>query len=245
MTHAFQRHGIDHLSASSLNLWRNAPGIWALNYIAKIKNDGNAAMWRGSAVESGLTVLLRTGDIGKACTAALQSFDLNAQGELSDEITAERDLIEPMVRQCQHWTPPSVLNATQIRIEHWLDNIPIPVIGYLDFAFEGIDIDGKTTKACPSVPRAEHVRQVSLYRVARNRAGGILYITGKRHAYFDVDDESVDRSLSDLAADALSLRNFLARCDSKDDALRSLPIDYENFRAPKTRVPLANLLDAG
>ena len=50
---AFERHGIDHLSASSLNLRRASPGLWAARYLAGLSEDG-AAMWRGSAVEAGL-----------------------------------------------------------------------------------------------------------------------------------------------------------------------------------------------
>ena len=138
-----------------------------------------------------------------------------------------------------------MLNAVQLRVEHWLEDIPIPVVGYLDFAFEGIDIDLKTTKACPAAPRPDHVRQVALYRAARGRAGGILYVTGKKYAYFDVDDDMVERGLSDLQADALSLSNFLARCDSKQDALKSLPVDWDNWAAPKTKVPLSEILMAG
>ena len=54
---SFGRFGISHLSASSLNLWRASPGIFALRYLAKIKDSGNAAMWRGSAVENGLAAV--------------------------------------------------------------------------------------------------------------------------------------------------------------------------------------------
>jgi hypothetical protein len=51
---AFERHGIDHLSASSLNLWRASPGLWCARYLADLKEDGNLAMWRGTAVEAGI-----------------------------------------------------------------------------------------------------------------------------------------------------------------------------------------------
>jgi hypothetical protein len=45
----FERHGIDHLS-SSLNLWRASPCLWCARYLADLKEDGNLAMWRGTAV---------------------------------------------------------------------------------------------------------------------------------------------------------------------------------------------------
>jgi hypothetical protein len=31
----FARHGIKHLSPSSLNMWRNSPGIWTLKYLLR------------------------------------------------------------------------------------------------------------------------------------------------------------------------------------------------------------------
>lgn len=245
MNNSFTRFGIEHLSASSLNLWRGAPGIWGLRYLAKIKDAGNAAMWRGTAVENGFAALLRTKDLNEARDLAHRNFDMNSQGELSDEITAERELIAPMIGECLRWKPPSDLMATQLRIEHWLEDVPVPIIGYLDLGFDGIDIDLKTTKACPSAPRADHVRQVALYRAARGRAGGLLYVTAKKHAYFPIDDDAMERALGDLQADALSLSNFLARCESKKDALKSLPVDWDAWNAPKIKVPLAEILLAG
>lgn len=241
---SFERFGISHLSPSSLNLWRSAPGVFALRYIAGVREPANAAMWRGTAVENGLAAFLRGSD--DPLSVALQSFDMNAAGEVTDDIEAERDLMaKALAVAIYQWTAPSPLNATQLKVEHWFDDVPIPVVGYLDFAFDGIDIDLKTTKACPSAPRPDHVRQVSLYRAARGRQGGVLYVTSKRHAYFSIDDDMMERALSDLQADALSLQNLLARCDTKRDVMKSLPVDWEHFAAPKTRVPLAEILLAG
>ena len=243
--HPFERFGISHLSPSSLNCWRASPGVWALRYLSKIRDDGNAAMWRGSAVEAGMAALLRGAKLDEATTLALQSFDLNSQGDITGELGSERDLIEPMLTECLKWQAPSALNATQLKIEHWFEHIPIPVIGYLDLAFDGIDVDLKTTKACPSSPRPDHVRQVSLYRASRERLGGLLYVTAKRHAYFPVDDDMMARGLSDLESDALSLMNFLSRCDDRRAAIKSLPMDVDHFMFPKLKVPLADVLAAG
>lgn len=244
MNHSFARFGLNHLSPSSINLWIASPGLFALRYIGKVSDKGGAAMWRGSAVEDGIRAVL-LGKTNDAIALAHNSFDMNAQGESTDEIDAERALIAPMIEQCIKWSPPSALNAVQLRTEHFFDPIPIPVIGYLDLAFDGIDIDLKTTKAIPSAPRPDHVRQVALYRAARGRAGGLLYVSSKRHAYYDVDDESMEIALEELRAAALSMQNFLARMDSREDVLRSLPVDYSDFRAPKTKVPLSEILLAG
>lgn len=240
----FTRHGIEHLSPSSLNCWRAAPGIWTLRYLARIKDDGNPAMWRGSAVENGLAAFLRGASFDDCMSVAHQAFELNAQGEINEDISAERDLIAPMLQQCAKWQPPSDLNATQLRVEHNFDGIPVPIIGYLDFAFEGIDVDLKTTKAIPSIPRPDHVRQVSLYREQRGRDGGILYVSGKRHEFYPITDEMMEAALNELHADALSLMSFLSLCHSTRDAVRALPMDRDSFLFPKKPLPV-DLLAAG
>jgi hypothetical protein len=231
-SNSFKRFGIDHLSPSSLNLWRAQPGWWVQRYIRRIKDEDNSAMARGKAVENGLEVYLRSGVLGVAVGAALETYKMNYNGAPDLE---QESLIQPMLRTLRMWMPPSGLNATQIKIEHWLDPIPVPLIGFVDFGFDGIDIDLKTTKACPSSPRADHIRQVSLYRAARGRWGGLLYVTDKRHAYYEVTDEMMEIGLKDLRSAALSLNNFLARCDTADDAVKSLPLDWDSFYAPKNK----------
>ena len=59
MANPFETHGIKHLSPSSLNMWRNSPGIWTLKYLLRLDDGGSPAMWRGSAVEAGLAAMLR------------------------------------------------------------------------------------------------------------------------------------------------------------------------------------------
>src|SRR5690349_5059708 len=117
----FSRHGIEHLSPSALNCWRASPGVWALRYLAKVRDDGNASMWRGSAVESGLAAMLRGTPLEKSCGLALRTFDLNSQGEITDELSVERDLITPMLEQCALWQPPAALSATQLKVEYWFE----------------------------------------------------------------------------------------------------------------------------
>lgn len=225
---AFNRHGIERLSPSSLNLWLDSPGLWSLRYLCNMRDETGASMARGKAVEDGMLRVLygKTG----AVEAAQATFDNNMQGELSEEIDAERALIPGMIEQCQRWKPPGQILGSQLKVEYWFEGVSIPVIGYLDFAFEPIDVDLKTTKACPSKPKADHVRQVALYCAARGRKGALLYVTEKRHAFYELDDLAIGAALQELQAAAQSLERFLSRCTGAEDAIRCLPMNRDSFR---------------
>ncbi len=231
----FKKHGIGHLSPSSLNLYIAQPGIWALRYLARRKEAGNVKMWRGTAVEAGYVAYLRTSNPEEAYDVAMRSYRLNvaennAGSESADE---EAKLIEPMLAQCLLWTPPSDINASQIKVKHYFDGVPVPVMGYVDLSFEGLDVDLKTTTRCPSKPSADHVRQVSLYRVARNKPGALLYVTDKRRAYFEVTDEMMAPALEELAGAARKVTRLLTAFKDAEEVLSVLPIDMSDFRAPK------------
>jgi hypothetical protein len=238
MTNPFQRHGIGHLSPSSINKFITSPGLWARQYLGGVKEGGNVKMWRGSAVEAGYVAALRQLAPCCALDVAKDSFWLNVEensvnAQDTAEVKGQECLIKPMLEQCLRWAPPSALNAAQIKIEHWFPDVPVPVIGYVDLAFEGIDIDLKTTTRCPSKPDPSHVRQVSLYRAARERAGGLLYVTDKKHAYFDVDDQMMGAALVQLNDAALKLTKLLAAFDKPQDIIDVLPIDWDHWMAPK------------
>src|SRR5437763_763641 len=110
-----ERHGIHHLSPSSLNLWRASPGLWSARYLAGLKDD-NAAYWRGHAVEAGLLRLLLGGSIEEAQSDAFDFFGRNAMDEDSEHIELERSLILPMLDRAAAWKAPAKLAASQLRV---------------------------------------------------------------------------------------------------------------------------------
>jgi len=50
----FELHGVQHLSASSLNLWAAEPALWVMERLLGLRGPGNALMARGKAVEEGV-----------------------------------------------------------------------------------------------------------------------------------------------------------------------------------------------
>lgn len=248
----FARFGIKHLSPSSLNCWRDTPGLWCLRYLQGIRDDGSPAMWRGTAVERGLEMVLR-GKPDEALPEAMRQFEALAQGEVRDDIDAEAKLIPGMVKQCAVWFDdmraasnlPDVA-ATQLKIETYLDGVSVPVIGFVDFTFiEGADIDLKTTKACPSKPRPDHLRQIALYRKARNRDAAVLYVTDKRSAFYCPSPSDLADALGELTDAARSLERFLSFVPDPDTAVRMMPHPTDHYAyGAAAKAKIAELVEA-
>lgn len=93
----FQKHGIDHLSSSSINLWSNAPDVWVMQYLFGKRTPMGPAPWRGICVEDAVVDTLLGGSEQNAIKAALEKFDKRFL--IGNEATTkERDMIEPMVQ---------------------------------------------------------------------------------------------------------------------------------------------------
>lgn len=230
---AFDRFGLRHLSPSSLNLWQSNPGLWALRYVGGFRDDAGPAAWRGRAVEKGLEAWLIRQDREQAYLSALGEFDNQALGLCDDDTDDERKLIEPMldtaIAHCAG-LPCPMMNA-QAKVEVWFDDVPVPVIGFVDFVLEdGSHFDLKTTQRCPSTPRPEHARQVALYIEARQSPGSLLYVTAKRAETFNISDNERAMHIANLRRGALSLLRFLDRCETKSDAILSLPMNQDDFK---------------
>lgn len=228
----FQKHGIQHLSPSSLNLWVENPGLWSLRYLAAVKEETGPAMARGKAVEDGMLHLLHGKTYEEALAAAHISFWNNTDGGIADEQhEAENALIPGMLKQCMHLPKPSPIIGSQMHVEHWFEGVSIPVIGYIDFIFEcGSLWELKTTKACPSKPRGSHARQLSLYRTVRQAPSvSVIYVTEKRGAIFRLSEEDAEKCMSELHSAALSLQRFLDKCDDAEDAIRALPMNLDHY----------------
>ncbi len=250
MSDPFTRFGIRHLSASSLNAWRGSPALWALKYLWSVREDAGPKAWRGTAVEAGLEAFLRfgrkDGALEAATAATQQTFEANAQGDLSEEVETERAALNDYLTGALAGAFPLLnkeLVATQLRTELWLDRIPVPVIGYADFVFGDASlIDLKTTLRIPSEPKPEHARQVAIYMAASENTGGLLYVSPKKFTPYQVEDR--DQHIRALTRDAQSLMWFLRRCEDKADAIRSLPADVDHYTwSDLTRNRLFEILD--
>ena len=106
----------------------------------------------------------------------------------------------------------------QHRLEVWVDEIEVPIVGYADFVYEEFVIDLKTTFALPSYPRTDHEVQIVCYADALLRRPGIVYVTPRRSARFRQDMIDVVTARRILRQSAHAIRSMLAVAETREDA---------------------------
>ena len=175
----FAKHGIDHLSASSVNLWVNAPDMWVAKYLHGFKGRFGPAPVRGQCVEDGVVLALQGKSVADATAAAFARFDKTFT-KPDDDTAKERDLLAPMIEaalgELRDFGEPEFQDGQQEKISINADfgDWSIPVIGFLDLVYPslGLVIDLKTTTRIPSQMSPEHQmrRQIPLRLGQKDRA---------------------------------------------------------------------------
>lgn len=231
----FARFGIDHLSASSINLWTSAPDIWVAKYLVGRSTPFGPAPLRGQCVEDAVAAILSGEEEAAAIKAAHARFDRRFL--IADEAsTKERDLIAPMTRLAVEELRPfgkpefTAEGQEKITITARFDGWSIPVWGFLDFCFpaHGLVADLKTTARIPSSMSPEHVLQRCLYSAAKgNQATRFLYVSSKTARW--LEDGDVALTLARAKTQIARLDAFLRACPDADTARAIVPHDPNSF----------------
>lgn len=223
----FERH-----SPSSLNLFASSPALFVLEKIIGIRQPGSAPMYRGTAIEDGVTHGLMNQDAPMSdCVAvALKKYDsitaLSTDARREDYRATIPGMVESALAALR---PYGVPTQCQGFIEWRPEGLKHPIVGYWDYhwADHNITIDLKTTEKLPSAVKVPHARQVSLYVTSNNADARIAYITPKKQAVYRV--ENIDQHRKALHAMAIKCEAFLAL--SEDPAFfKSITLpDLESF----------------
>lgn len=227
----FQKHGITHLSPSSINTFAAQPSFWAFKYLLKHTDSAGPSAWRGSAVEAGLDYWLAKGGIdGQRQKAAIARFELEAGGEIRDDIDKERVAILPMLEQAvealKDEVPPEF---RQLDVEYRIDGIEVPIVGKIDYEWSDYGLDLKTVKRMNAGIPDGHGRQISLYQAARKKPYKLLYVTEKKYEFKELTKEESERHLRHLAWYAHNIRRGLATFGDKEELARIYPPDFTSF----------------
>lgn len=231
----FEKHGIDHSSASQINMFASAPCAWVARYLLDKRFKFSNAARAGVIVEQAVVnVIARGWPIEKAVAEAEGEYNKALAFGASDADRRRGDAIAGMIAQAvealQPYGKPEIQTISsdpkgQRRVEVVCngDNWRLPVIGYLDFYFpeHGLVIDLKTTMQMPSAMSDEHTRQGAIYRFAMgNCAVKFLYVTGKKHSFFDIDNPAP--VLSEIKSILNRQERFLRR--DIDEIVSSVPV---------------------
>ena len=231
----FEKHGIDHLSASNINLWANAPDVWVMQYLYGKRTAMGPAPWRGICVEDAVVEILLGGKETEALDRAMEKF--NSRFMIADEaIAREADRIAPMVRIAvaelqQYGKPefPEDERQEKISITAKGDGWSIPVIGFLDLVYpnHGLVIDLKTTGRIPSAMSAEHQLQRAIYAKAKgNMAVKFLYVSEKKASLLEDGDPA--ELLAQAKVQINRMEAFLRTLD-KEQARAIVPLAPSSF----------------
>jgi len=231
MTNPFCKHGIDHLSPSSLAVYRNAPALWVMRYLYKFDDERSAAAFRGLAVEAGLDYFLfESGPTTEATNRAMMNFALNTDGEINEEIEAEMAVIPQClgraIVQMEGMGKPI---ARQKRIEINLPGIEVPIMGYIDYRYPEFLVDLKTTLRMPSTIRPDHMVQLACYSEAEGVPPHVCYVTPKKAEIYPLQEKEKQEALWTLKHSAHAIRALLDAADTKEEAAKLFVPDTSHY----------------
>jgi len=233
---AFARHGIDHLSISSLNLFASEPALWVMERLLGRRGPVGAAAHRGTAAEAGIALGLLDPDLPVAdCQAyAVKVFDELTALSRDARVEKERTGVPSIVWQgLERLRPRGAPTATQQEIRVMLPGCPLPWLGYVDLFYAdhapGVVVDIKSTLRLPSEPSTGHARQVSLYTYNTPYAAKIAYFTPGRSEVYEIGEEAKQQHIADLVNIAGRLERFLGLSDDPAVLASVVVPDVDSF----------------
>jgi hypothetical protein len=245
MTSSFQRHGIDHLSASSINLFVAEPAMWAMQKLMGRKSGVGAAAHRGTSIEAGVEMGLFEPEAPvEACQElALSRFNqltvLSGDPNRDKEAAAIAPSVAIALKELRQYGVPSAADGNrQHRIETSIDGVSVPFIGWLDFWFQdhAIIVDLKTQLRLSSKISEPHARQGAIYHAAHGNAEiRFAYLTPQKIGVYRLDDPRTH--LNAVAHIAQSIERFLGLSSDPEALTRSLSPNFDSFywNDPTTR----------
>ena len=250
MSSGFEKHGIEHLSASSLNLWAAEPAVWAMERLLGHRSPPSALMARGKAVEDGVHagLLDPARSVDECAAQAVAAFNREMALIPDDRRDGERALIPGYVEHgLASFGSTAFRPPIRIAVELRLDDVPVPVIGFIDWRFDdhGLIVDLKTSERLPSAISLSHARQGAIYARAHGNYGmRFAYVKptagkkdGRAVVVYELERAEIDRQLAALRQIALRLERFLRSPNDARELCGLIVPDYERFHwtNPTTR----------
>lgn len=256
----FSAHGIEHLSASSINLFIEDPARWVMRYLFVAPKTQKPVFWRGTAVDDAIGRMFGMQEnqpapepidnckamameqyFGLAAYWQEQGYDFDPEevGKESNNLVKYLDSALPFYQDLG--TPA----AYQKKIDIMVDDCPIPVIGFIDLLYQDGDDkvvrDIKTTGRKPTL-RPSVARQLALYAHAENATPFVdyVYVTSRNS---DVEVFPVDNwelHFNDVRQAIKALTNLVSYSDDAQQIANLFYPDYDKWSWSSEEIAFAS-----
>jgi hypothetical protein len=248
----FDNHNIEHLSASSINIYIQDPCMFIMRYLYKHRSASNPAMWRGTVVDEGIGEALTTKKNNKKIIKnAIARFDglyeyTAKEHEVNTiKLAKERDLIprylDTAIPYYKEMGKP-ISYQKEIRLQ--IDDIPVDILGYIDLQYEGLVRDIKTVSRLPSAIPDTVNRQLSIYAKAENCDAMVdyVYVTSKKAEMISMQVENIDEHINTVRNVAYAIMNLLSYSNDKNEIASLFYPNYDSWLWGKDEIKLAKTI---
>lgn len=228
----FDQFKIEHLSASSINLFIQDIPLFIVRYLAKHKSPTNPAMVRGTVIDHCIGNKTSVEEAQKEFKK-IMNYE-KKQGNVFDKDKADSEYnniekyLEIGLPFYQDLGEPV---SYQKKVELEFDDLPIPVIGYVDMEYEDCIRDIKTTAKRPSALLPPVQRQIAIYATCmeKNRAyADYLYVTKTKAEVITLEVDDIDMRLNEVYRVASAMMNLLQNNDINSLVDQFYP-DFSNW----------------
>ena len=235
----FENYDIEHLSASSINTFILEPAMFVFRYLHKFKGTGNPAMWRGTTVDE-ITgnSLEENKSIDILIQEALSRYDglyhyyLDKIDIDTKKYEKERNLlplyVETAVKFYRELGKPV---SYQKKVSLQFEELPIPIIGFIDLQYEGTVRDIKTVQRLPSVIPPSVCRQLSVYAKAEdsNALVDYVHVTSKKAEVVTMPVNNIDEHIAVVKKVAINIMNLLSYSNDINQIANLFYPNYDHF----------------
>tara|TARA_R110001583_G_scaffold4244_5_gene24837 strand:- start:91 stop:969 length:879 start_codon:yes stop_codon:yes gene_type:complete len=251
-----ERYNRSHLSASALNLFASSVPLYFVQYHMGVYGPTNLAMIAGNVSERAVEYGIKNPEASmeKCRDVAVKGWQEETrqnpfndkkknlgtqekqQAKLDDVIgygsvrKSYPGMVASAITELRKYGIP---DDAQVKIETYLDGIPIPIIGFKDFSYDehGIDIDLKTTGRMPVDMSADHQLQGAIYRKASgNRAQRFCYTTKSEAKVLELEADAANRAIGRATMIAHTIFRLLSISEDIEEIYGLMIPDYSNFR---------------
>jgi hypothetical protein len=235
---------LPNLSPSSINLYITDPALWVLKHFYNTRGDFGIHAMRGIAVEDGANHFYSPASPTyiESMKVAVDSFVKLSFFETDEDLLVEAESLIPA------WVEVSLDGLKSIDFGHpkMQETIEteiegLPVGGFIDYSFDNLQVDLKTTMNLPSpvkrggrrgflpVSKAANVRQQAIYKKATGKETALLYVTPNEFYLHTVNDYECGEAMIRVKEACREIKNLLT--SDIDDVIANTIPDWDSMNS--------------